>query len=80
MLQPMEESTANNSILEGLACGVPIVATDVGGVGAYVNEGCAVLTGTGDADGMADGILRITRDPVRRAEMNRAAREQARIG
>lgn len=77
VLQPMEESTANNSILEGLACGVPIVATDVGGVGAYVNEGCAELTGAGDAEGMADAILRITRDPALRTEMRRAAREQA---
>lgn len=77
VLQPMEESTANNSILEGLACGVPIVATDVGGVGAYVNESCAVLTDAGDAEGMADAILRITRDPVRRSEMKHAAREQA---
>lgn len=77
VLQPMEESTANNSILEGLACGVPIVATDVGGVGAYVNENCAVLTGAGDADGMVNAILRITRDPTRRLEMKHAAREQA---
>lgn len=77
VLQPMEESTANNSILEGLASGVPIVATDVGGVGAYVNEGCAVLTGAGDAEEMADAILRITRDPARHSEMKRAAREQA---
>lgn len=77
VLQPMEESTANNSILEGLACGTPIVATDVGGVGAYVNGDCAVLTRSGDAEEMIAAIESIVRDPARRGAMGDAAREQA---
>lgn len=77
VLQPMDESTANNSILEGLACGVPVVATDVGGVRAYVDEQCAVLTPPSDAQKMVDGILGIIRDPARGAAMRRAARARA---
>lgn len=77
-VQPMEESTANNAILEGLACGLPVVATNVGGVGAYVDEACAVLTAPGEVGEMAEAIRGIVEDPDRRRCMSRAARERAR--
>jgi glycosyltransferase involved in cell wall biosynthesis len=77
LLQPMEESTANNSILEAMACGTPVVATDVGGVGAYVGEGSAVLTKPGDADTMADAVLDIVGDRSIRERMGQAARLKA---
>jgi glycosyltransferase involved in cell wall biosynthesis len=35
MLMPMEDSGANNAIVEALACGLPVITTNTGGIGSY---------------------------------------------
>jgi glycosyltransferase involved in cell wall biosynthesis len=55
------QASANNSILEALACAAPVVATDVGGVREYVGGG-GLLFSPGDAAGMASAILRVLDD------------------
>lgn len=45
---PLVDAVANNAIVESLACGLPIVSTDVGGIREYVPEGGAVLCPPGD--------------------------------
>ena len=35
MLMPMEDSGANNAVVEALACGLPIITTDTGGIRSY---------------------------------------------
>lgn len=77
VVQPMEESTANNAILEALACGTPVVATDVGGVRDYMDERCGALTPVRDPDAMSDAILEIATDEDVRRRMGDAARRQA---
>jgi glycosyltransferase involved in cell wall biosynthesis len=77
VLQPMEESTANNAILESLACGTPVIATDIGGARDYLNESCAVLTPPGDACAMVDAVMDITRDSAACRRMGDAARKKA---
>jgi glycosyltransferase involved in cell wall biosynthesis len=57
------------STLEGLACGVPVVATNVGGMAAVL-PGYARLTAHGDATAMAEEFLWVARNHT-------AAREQA---
>ncbi|WP_030542359.1 glycosyltransferase family 4 protein [Streptomyces albus] len=50
VLLPLLGATANNALLEALACGTPVVATDVGGVRHYTGNGPgAVLTPPGDS-------------------------------
>jgi glycosyltransferase involved in cell wall biosynthesis len=77
VVQPMKESTANNAILEAMACGAPVVATDVGSTRDYVNDCCAVLTPPGDASSMVDALLELLHDTTKRERMGRAARERA---
>jgi glycosyltransferase involved in cell wall biosynthesis len=78
LIQPMEESTANNAILEALACGLPVVATDVGGVRDYVGSGqAAILTPPGSIDDMVEAILQVTESPDTRSKMSTDARREA---
>jgi glycosyltransferase involved in cell wall biosynthesis len=77
LVLPLLDSTANNSLLEALACGLPIVSTDVGGVEEYVQQGCAVLVPPDDADAVCQAVTALADDARRRKEMSRCARERA---
>lgn len=80
VLLPLLGATANNALLEALACGTPVVATDVGGIRHYAGDGSGtVLVPSGDplaAAGAAEALLAevgTARHAVRRA----AARDRA---
>jgi glycosyltransferase involved in cell wall biosynthesis len=77
LLMPMHDCTANNAVLEAMACGLPVVATRVGGLGLYVNDTCAVLVDPEDVQGMADAVLALITDKQRLEEMSRGARNVA---
>ena len=77
LVLPLQDCTANNSILEALACGLPIVTTDVGGVKDYVDSNCAELTALNDAEAMAKKVLGLVDDKSRREQMGRNARARA---
>jgi glycosyltransferase involved in cell wall biosynthesis len=63
--------------IESLAAERPVVATDVGGVADVVEHGTdGFLAGVGDVAALADGLERLARDPVLRAQMGRAGRER----
>jgi glycosyltransferase involved in cell wall biosynthesis len=63
------------SLLEALACGVPQVATDVGGTSEAVVDGVTgLLVPPGDVGSLADAVTTLLRDPVRRAGMSTASR------
>ena len=44
-------------VLEAMACGRPIIATEVGAVGELLDEGAGFLTESGDAEGMASLMI-----------------------
>src|SRR2546430_8525216 len=52
------------SLMEAAACGVPAVATAVGGMPELIEDGVTgFLTTPGDAGGLAGGLERLLRDP-----------------
>jgi glycosyltransferase involved in cell wall biosynthesis len=65
--------------LEALACGVPQVATNVGGIPEAVSDGATgLLCPPNDPDRLAQQIVRLLSDPDLRARMSRASRERHR--
>jgi glycosyltransferase involved in cell wall biosynthesis len=77
LLLPLTGATANNALLEGIACGLPVVSTDLPSVRAYLPGGEALLAKGNDAGELVDGVLRLRADPDLRAVMSRCARARA---
>jgi glycosyltransferase involved in cell wall biosynthesis len=77
LIQPLEDSTANNAILEGMSCGLPIVATDIGGVRDYIDEKSARLVPTKNAEAMAQAVMDLLENESTRKEMSINARANA---
>jgi glycosyltransferase involved in cell wall biosynthesis len=56
LVLPLCDCTANNALQEGLACGLPVIVTDVGGVRDYANEQFADFVRPGDAAGFIERL------------------------
>jgi glycosyltransferase involved in cell wall biosynthesis len=80
MLNPSRVDNMPNSVLEALACGVPVISTNVGGVPFIVRDGeTALLVDPDDAAGMAAAVSRLADDAGLRAALSeRGQREVAR--
>jgi len=72
-----EDATANNALLESMASGLPIVATDVGGIREYVGRDAGILCQRKDPRALADGILTLLDDASARKKMAIASRSRA---
>jgi glycosyltransferase involved in cell wall biosynthesis len=67
------------AVLEYMEAGLPVVSTRVGGVPDLVEDGVTgVLVDRGDPAALARGIGELLRDPQRRAQMGRLARDRRR--
>lgn len=76
MVLPLLYSTAVTSVMEAIACGVPVV-TNRGGISDYLDDNCSVQHATGDVDAMAESLVALADDESLRRRMAVAARRRA---
>ena len=74
---PVTNATANNSILEALACGTPVISTLVGGIPDYVSKECGWLLPVGDVSAHVNLIASLADDRELARSRREAARTQA---
>ena len=75
VLPSLAEGTPN-SIIEAMAHGVPVIATEVGGIPDIIDSDSGILVPPGDAAALADAMLQLARDSKRRKAMGAAAQER----
>jgi glycosyltransferase involved in cell wall biosynthesis len=75
LLVPVVDSTANNAVLESLACGTPVISNAVGGIPDYVDETSGWLFGKGEVSGIVELIEQLCDNP----EIAWSRREPARL-
>jgi glycosyltransferase involved in cell wall biosynthesis len=74
---PSRSEAFPNAVTEAMAAGLPVVATDVGGIPELVADGqTGRLVPPGDAAALSRALLDLLDDPARAAEFGRAARHR----
>jgi glycosyltransferase involved in cell wall biosynthesis len=74
---PLVQSTANNALLEGIACGLPIVSTLLPSVKAYLPGKEAILIQENNPEEFKEVILHLARNPEDCRIMALEARKRA---
>jgi glycosyltransferase involved in cell wall biosynthesis len=66
-----------NSLLEAMACGLPVIASKIGGVVDVVEDGkSGILVEPGDISGLASAMVRLLKDNVLRQRLGEEARKR----
>jgi len=61
----------NNPVVEAMACGTPVVCSDIGGVADFAfHERTALVVSPRDVDAFADAIVRMVESPELRAQLS----------
>ena len=72
---PSQAEGVSNTILEAMASGLPVLATDVGGNAELVVDGqTGDIVPAGDVEILAAGLVRMATDPARAVAMGRVGR------
>lgn len=77
LLLPLTNATANNALLEGLACGLPVVTSDLPAVRTYAPGMEAIRVPANDPGDLADALITLRNDPALATSMRVAARKRA---
>jgi glycosyltransferase involved in cell wall biosynthesis len=72
-VHPVRAAAGNTALMEAMSCGLPVVAPAVGGMTDYMDAGCGELVAPGDADAMAEAVLRLASDRRHRLRLGEAA-------
>jgi glycosyltransferase involved in cell wall biosynthesis len=75
VLPSLTEGTPN-CIVEAMSCGVPVIASAIGGVADMLTPETGLLVPPGEPEALADAMSRLAADPGLRASMGRAARRR----
>jgi glycosyltransferase involved in cell wall biosynthesis len=65
-----------NAVLEPMAYGLPVAATDVGGVSDLLADGAGLVVPPADAPALAAALRRLIEDPELRASLGAAGRDR----
>ncbi len=77
-LLPSQQESFGLSALEAMACGVPVIATNIGGIGEVVQHGeCGYLAELGDVDRMARYCVELFKNKKKLDAFRVAARTRA---
>ena len=76
LLMAANAATANNALVEALACGVPVIGSDVGGIREYTTDKAGLFFAAGDAAGAIEQIKKIKCSLELAAELSRGARRR----
>jgi len=74
---PSRAEAFPNAVMEAMASGLPVVASDVGGIPELVDDGrTGRLVPPGEPETLAEAVLGLMDDPARAAELGRAGRRR----
>jgi len=73
---PLIDGTANNTLMEAAASGLPIITTDVGAVRDYLNDESAIFLRSKQIDAAVSTIMDILEDRRKRKELAIKARQK----
>jgi glycosyltransferase involved in cell wall biosynthesis len=73
-----EKEAFGRVLVEAMACGVPVIATNAGGMPEVLREGRdGILVPPGSAQGLADAITQLLDNPFLRTRLTKASLERA---
>lgn len=67
----------SRSVIEAMSCGLPVIASDVGGNAEAVDESCGFLVQRGDVERVKDALEKLITDKKLREKMGKAGYEKA---
>ncbi|MFC1556323.1 glycosyltransferase, partial [candidate division KSB1 bacterium] len=80
LICPSETESFGMSILEAISCGIPVIASNVGGIPEIISDGKeGFLLELNDLQGFTDAGLEILKNPVLYKKMSETGREKARM-
>jgi len=82
MVFPSLREPGGSVVMEAMAVGLPVIATNWGGPADYLNSTCGILvepaSKEGFVNGLTDAMLKLAQSPELRQSMGRAGRERVR--